>query len=68
MIHIGISYPCTLLATGHTAFKIFGYHFCASFIATNKTSTTLDIGLASNMRISGIKTHIRGLKIHFSIG
>ena len=55
MIHIGILYPCILLAIGHSLIKIFGYHLCVSFIATNKISITLDTGLGFSMKISGIK-------------
>ena len=68
MIHIGILYQCILLATGPTRTKIFGYHSCVSFIATSKTSTTLDTGLDFNMKILGIKKCLGKLKIHSYIG
>ena len=58
MIHIGTLYQCILLAIGHTQQKIFGCHLCASFIAINKISITLDTGLGFSMKILGIKKYL----------
>ena len=49
MILIGILYQCILLAIGLTQIKIFGCHLCASFIAANRISITLDTGPGFNM-------------------